>query len=296
VNESELLKKILPVFHIASDVTVPPGDDCAMLEFGGKYLLAAADQLISNVHYLYDTAPELVAAKLLKRNLSDIAAMGGIPRWALLTLAVKGRSDEWLERFFAGLEDCAEKYNTAIVGGDLAGLPNDLDCASLTILGEAEPDKVCLRKNGQVGDHIMVTGQLGDTFYTQHHLNFIPRLKEGRFLAENGLTRCMMDISDGIASDLPKLLEQSGKGAVVALEKLPCCNGCTVEHALSDGEDYELLFTVAPEKVDLLYKLWNFDVPLSCIGKITEDKGLIYTLNGKAIDNLEITGYEHFNA
>ena len=79
-------------------------------------------------------------------------------------------------------------------------------------------------------------------------------------------------------------------------QKLPCRNGCTVEHALSDGEDYELLFTVAPEKVDLLYKLWNFDVPLSCIGKITEDKGLIYTLNGKAIDNLEITGYEHFNA
>ena len=296
MNESDLLKKILPAFHTSIDMPVGPGDDCAMMEFRGKFMQAAADQVISNVHYLADTQPEQVAGKLLKRNLSDIAAMGGIPRWALCTLATKGRNSSYLERFFAGLEDYARKYNVAIAGGDLAELPCTLDCASLTILGEVEAEKVCLRKNAQVGDFIMVTGLLGDTFYSQHHLNFEPRLAEGRFLAENSLSCCMMDISDGIASDLPKLLEQSQLGAVVELEKLPCRNNCTFEHALSDGEDYELLFTVAGDKIDLLYKLWNFETPLSCIGRITGNKNLIYTLNGKAADNLEITGYEHFSA
>ena len=296
MNESSILQKILPMFHAGNDVAVPPGDDCALLEFGNKFLLAAADQVISNVHYLVDTAPELVAGKLLKRNLSDIAAMGGIPRWALLTLAVKGRSDEWLIRFFTGLEACAEKYGIAVVGGDLATLPGELDCASLTILGEVELEKVCLRKNAQAGDFIMVTGSLGDTFHSQHHLTFEPRLKEGRFLAENGLTRCMMDISDGVAADLPKLLTESNAGAVVELEKLPCRNNCHWKNALCDGEDYELLFTVSEQNRQRLEQMWQFDTPVSCIGRIVENKELVYTLNGTTGPNLEMTGYEHFNS
>ena len=296
MNESALLKKILPFFHAADNIPGGPGDDCALLKFGNKYLLAAADQVISNVHYLADTTPELIAAKLLKRNLSDIAAMGGVPLWALTTLAVKGRSDEWLERFFTGLEQCAEKYNVAIAGGDLAGLPAELDCASLTILGEVTMEQVCLRKNAQPGDYIMITGYLGDTFASGHHLHFEPRLAEGRFLAENNFSCCMMDISDGIAADLPKLLEQSGKGAVVELDKLPCRNNCSYKNALSDGEDYELLFTVAGDKLPRLKKAWQFAAPLTCIGRITESTDLIYTLNGTAVEKMELNGYEHFNS
>lgn len=296
MNETTLLQKILPLLHCSADMPVPPGDDCALLEFGNKYLLAAADQVISKVHYLVDTSPERIAGKLLKRNLSDIAAMGGIPRWALLTLAVNGRSDEWMERFFAGLEACAQQYHVTIAGGDLAALPCELDCGSLTILGEVELAKVCLRKNAQVGDLIVVTGFLGDTFASEHHLDFEPRLAEGRFLAENGFSCCMMDISDGIASDLPKLLQQSQVGATVELKKLPCRNNCHWKNALCDGEDYELLFTVKPEKLPELQKAWHFAVPLSCIGRIVENKDLIYTLNGSAAANGEISGYEHFNS
>lgn len=295
MNESELLQIILPAFHADKTVAVGVGDDCALLQFGNKYLLAAADQVIGNIHYVPDTPPEAVAAKLLKRNLSDIAAMGGIARYALCTLAVAGRCDEWLQRFFKGLEECAEFYQISIVGGDLANLPVNGECAALTILGEVEPDKVCLRKNARPGDAIMVTGELGDTFFSGHHLDFVPRLGEGRFLAENGFSCCMMDISDGLAADLPKLLAASQVNCDIYLDRLPCRNHCPAINALSDGEDYELLFTLPQEKVELLQQKWHFDTPLTQIGRISDGDGRIsYWDAGKIIQLNGVTGYEHF--
>lgn len=293
MNETALLQKILPLFRRDENMLVPPGDDCALLKFGDRCLLAAADQVISNVHYYENTAPERVAAKLLKRNLSDIAAMGGIPRWALLTLAVNGRSDEWMQRFFAGLEACAQQYNVTVAGGDLASLPTRLDCAALTILGEVEPDKVCLRQNARPGELIAVTGALGDTLRTGHHLDFEPRLAEGRFLAQNNFSCCMMDLSDGMAADLPKLLNASGCGAEIELDKLPCRNHCDPRQALSDGEDYELLFTIPPDKYQELQKKWPFATTLTAVGRVTDTRTVKYTTAGKVVPDLEINGYEH---
>lgn len=295
MTESDILKAILPTFHGTADTIVGPGDDCAVLKFGDKYLLAAADGVISSVHYLPETPPEKIAAKLLKRNLSDIAAMGGVPRWALNTLAVRGRSDEWLQRFFAGLEECAVYYNLAIAGGDLAELPFEGEAVSLTILGEVEIDKVCLRKNARPGDVIMVTGSLGDTFESDHHLDFLPRLAEGRFLGTCQWTNCMMDISDGLAADLPKLLAASGCGAQIELDKLPCRNNCSWQKALSDGEDYELLFTVRADLVEQLCKLWPFKTALHSIGLITDKTGNIeYTMHGRPAGDGGVRAYEHF--
>lgn len=298
MNESTLINQLKQIFSCRSrDTVVGPGDDCAVLEFGGKYLLAAADQVIKNVHYLPDTPPEQIATKLLKRNISDIAAMGGIPRWALLTMAVNGRSEEWFQRFFAGLEDCARSYGVDIAGGDLGSLPEDGDCLSLTILGEVDRNSLCLRKNAHPGDFIVVTGQLGNTFNSGHHLEFEPRLAEGRFLAENAFTGCMMDISDGLAADLPKLLAESGCGAEIQLEKIPCRNNCTWQQALSDGEDYELLFTAAADKCARLMECWPFAVPLSVIGIVNDKKStLIYTENGRNVPEVGVGGYEHFKA
>ena len=223
--------------------------------------------------------------------------MGGIPRWALCTMAVNGRSPEFFQRFFTGLEECARTYNVDIAGGDLANLEKPGDCLTLTILGEVELAEVCLRKNARPGELIAVTGELGDTFADDHHLDFTPRLPEGKFLAQQGFTRCMMDISDGLASDLPKLLASSGCGGEIQLEKLPCRNNCSIQQAIGDGEDYELLFTVAPERLAELQKAWPFDVPLSVIGRINEKtSSVIYTLNGRGIPELGVTGYEHFKS
>ena len=139
LEELKILAALLPELKPDASVPVGPGDDCAVLKFpgaSGVELLAAADQVARNIHYTSDTPPELAGAKLLKRNLSDIAAMGGTPRWALLTVAAGGRDAEWVLRFCRGVAACAGEYGVALTGGDLAGLSADTEVAALTILGE----------------------------------------------------------------------------------------------------------------------------------------------------------------
>ena len=290
MNESELLKKILPVFHIASDVTVPPGDDCAMLEFGGKYLLAAADQLISNVHYLYDTAPELVAAKLLKRNLSDIAAMGGTPLWMLLAISNGRRDIEWVRRFVAGAEKIAEEYNVPIVGGDTSSLPAEVFSASLTIAGSAETP--VLRSGAKPQDLLYVTGLIGNSFASEHHLDFIPHLEQGRLL--NSCASAMMDVSDGLLLDAKRMAMASNVDFYFELSKIPLRKGAALSQALGDGEDYCLLFT-CDSKIDVkkLFSDHKIKFLPVCIGKVEAGNGTLYDAEtGKPI-TLEHSGYEH---
>ena len=295
MNENALLKSFETLFHQSADVQTGPGDDCAVISRGNTTLLAAADQLIGQIHYYLDTPPRLAAAKLLKRNLSDIAAMGGVPRWALCTLACKDCSAKWMQEFFAGLEECAKQFNVSIIGGDLAELPAAGQVSTLTILGEAPSDEICLRSNAVPGEIVCVTGVLGDSLKSEHHLHFTPRLAEGRFLAQNHFTRCMMDLSDGLAADLPRLLEKSACGAIIDLDTLPRRNGCPLENALADGEDYELLFTVKESVLEQLQKQWQFAEAFTPIGRITSERGsLKYCSNGQEKDFKGVKGYEHF--
>ena len=176
-------------------------------------------------------------------------------------------------------------------------MPTSGTVATLTILGEVELEKVCLRSNARPGELIFVTGQLGDTLYSQHHLEFEPRLAEGRFLSENAFSCCMMDISDGLAADLPRLLERSSCGAHIQLDKLPCRNNCSWQSAIADGEDYELLFTTSADRAGKLLEVWPFDTPLSCIGQITADAGTVrYYQDAEEITLNGVNGYEHFRA
>ncbi len=299
MSEDTILGKVLKTFHTDPAMLIGPGDDCAVLAFGGKYLLAAVDQVASDVHYRPDTPPEAIAAKVLKRNLSDIAAMGGVPRWALLALAATARDDEWFERFFAGLEACAESFGVAIAGGDLGALASSgrAEYAALTILGEVEAERICRRASARPKDVLMVTGELGDTLAGGHHLDFEPRLAEGRFLSD-GWTVSMMDVSDGLARDLVRL----GRAAKVEMEidvaALPCRNGCTPVHALGDGEDYELVFAVAPERVAALRGAWPFATRLTEIGVVQSGlPGRLRYINAGTDFPVEGPhGYEHFEA
>ena len=300
MSEDTILHKVLGRLHQDRDTVLGPGDDCAVLAFGGKWLLAATDQVASEVHYdPASTAPEAIAAKVLKRNLSDIAAMGGVPRWALLALAATARDESWMERFFAGLEATARTYDVSIAGGDLGSLPDAgrREYAALTILGEVEEAKLCRRDRAKTGEAVVVTGELGNTFASGHHLTFTPRLAEGRFVAGDW-THCMMDLSDGLGQDLRRLGRASGVAFALDGARLPCRAGADRRGAMRDGEDYELVFTVAPEKVEKLFAAWPFATPLSVIGTVTPGEPGRWTLRDgdKTWTDREIAGYEHFRA
>ena len=301
MNENKLIEYLIPLMRQSNDVTVGPGDDCAVIQIGSENILAAVDQTIANIHYLEDTAPEKIAAKLLKRNLSDIAAMGGKPSHALLTIASNRSNQQWYENFYKGMAATAKKYQVAIIGGDIAKTPTIknnnnnqiIETATLTILGKVKKDNICLRKSAKTGQQLFVTGEIGNSFYSEHHLNFEPRLKEAEFLS-NGYTNCAIDISDGLILDAQRIAKASNCGLQIDPTKIPLRDGAKLKTALSDGEDYELLFTVDENKSDDLINNWPFSTPLNSIGRVINTaKGLVIDSNGSILSEKNNIGFVH---
>ncbi len=298
MKEIKLLEKILAALKQDEKVFLGPGDDCAALDLGtGDLLLAAVDQVISAVHYERSTtAPRAAAAKLLKRNLSDIAAMGGKASWALLALASNTGDDEYLLEFYDGLREAAEKFNISLCGGDFASLPAGEagEVASLTILGTVEQDLLCRRSGAQPGDIVFVTGSLGNSYESGRHLSFEPRLAEGRFLAAGAYANAMIDISDGLLLDAQRLAQASEAALMLELEHIPVNADATLEQALGDGEDYELLFCVSADKAEALRKEWPFATELTSIGEIRANPpGEVVSPDGENLSKRFKKGYEH---
>jgi len=274
------------------------GDDCAVLPVSFRRQLVTVDPVIYGKHFDDSVSPRAVGEKLLKRNLSDIAAMGGRPRAAVVALALDAKiSTRWLAAFYRGLAASARHHGVPIVGGDIAHQPGGF-AATLTLIGEASTDRVLTRHGAKLGDWIYVTGTLGGSLLGHHH-KFTPRLDEGRWLASRSEVRSMMDLSDGLAKDLAAL---TPKGAVPALEaaaipispaarRLARTSGHTaLHHALADGEDYELLFTVSSRAgCGAFESAWKrkFKTRLSCIGRFAR------TASSAHIDLKSIHGYEH---
>ena len=271
-------------------------DDCAV--FGdAKLNLGTVDSLIYGKHFDDQATPEQVGAKLVNRNLSDIAAMGGVPKQALLALFLAPNvSTDWLEKFFAGMKTAADRFDLTIAGGDIAEAPKGQFQASLSVLGYAE--KPVSRSGAKEGDCIYVTGTLGGSILGRH-LTFTPRIHEGQWLLANG-ARAMIDISDGLAKDLPAIIPEALSTAIDT-DKIPLADAAktmakksgkeAIEHAFCDGEDYELLFTHPDAD---LQKKWaaQFDLPLTCIGKVTtKSKAKVINQNGESIPWTH--GYEH---
>lgn len=289
MDELKILAGLLPELEQDPSVAVGPGDDCAVLLLpGGEYdLLAAADQLICGVHYTADTPPEAAGAKLMKRNLSDIAAMGGRPRWALLTVAANGRSPDWILDFCRGAAECGKKYGVPVVGGDLASLPVRTEAGTLTILGEVPHGGAVLRSGAKPGEGVYVTGEIGNSFASRHHLDFTPRLAEGEFL--RGRAGAMLDISDGVLLDASRLARASHVDVVIDAARVPLRSGAALPRALSDGEDYELLFTAPPG----LEASWPKHLtPIRRIGDVIAGSGAVRKANGEEFSNGKL-GYEH---
>ncbi len=283
------------------------GDDCALSDPAVKgQSLITTDSVSHGHHFNDDISPENVGAKLIKRNLSDIAAMGGIPKSAVLALLCSPDvSIKWLEKFFLGIKQTCERYSTLLVGGDISMLKETSFSAVLTLTGYAEKPK--LRTSSQIDDYIYVTGSLGGSILGKHY-KFEPRLAEGQWLSKRPECHAMMDLSDGIGKDLKALLPEKAS-AHLFLDQIPISSAARklaktskfeeLEHAFCDGEDYELLFTLAADANRPEFeKNWQQSFPntqLTCIGRIqtASTKGLY--LNAHTGAALPWTrGFEHF--
>jgi len=286
------------------DVMTGVGDDCAVVrtKSGDEYdLLLTSDAVIENIHFKPGTPPSAVGHKAVARVLSDIAAMGGKPKWALIDLvAPPGTLMRTLDAVYSGVAATARKYGLSIVGGDMAsGQALELHVFAA---GSVPAGKGILRSGAWPGHAIFVTGSLGGSF-TGKHLSFAPRMEEGQFLRKWATS--MIDVSDGLASDLRHLTAMSGTGALIFEDMLPVSKAVhrlkgrtsALGHVLHDGEDFELLFTVPARRVSAFTKAWkkNFSLPCTMIGKMTGRRGFIECAgrNGM-VRRLEKTGYQHF--
>ncbi len=268
------------------------GDDCAVLPAtrSGQRLLITVDPVIYGRHF-DDTIPaRAVGEKLLKRNLSDLAAMGGRPTAAVLALTLDPRTRlDWLEGFYRGLATCARRHRVPIVGGDIAQAEGIVS-ASLTLLGRPAGARVLTRTGAKNGDWIYVTGRLGGSLPSGHHHRFTPRLAEGAWLARRPEVRAMMDVSDGLAKDLHALTPTGTQPALEAAA-VPCRAGHDLRAALTEGEDYELLFVAARQTDPVAFqRAWcrAFPrTPLTRIGRFSR------TLPVGALNLDSYRGYEH---
>jgi thiamine-monophosphate kinase len=276
------------------------GDDCAVLPPSLRPQAITVDPVIYGRHFDDQVPPRAAGAKLLKRNLSDLAAMGARPTAAVIALTLDPRvSLSWLEKFHRGLAACARDYRVPIVGGDIAQA-DGIVAASLTLLGQAAGPRMLLRTGAKIGDWIYVTGKLGGSI-ASHHFDFEPRLAEGAWLAAQTETRAMIDLSDGLAKDLPALTPAGAEPAITAslvpvsrdAARLAKKTGRTsLSHALSDGEDYELLFVVRKNAGRVAFeRAWRrrFKTPLTCLGRFVRQG----ERPAGTIDLGDYHGYEH---
>ena len=302
----------------AKGLTLGIGDDAALVATqAGRELILTTDLSIEDIHFTTNLhPPKAVGHRALARSLSDVAAMGGTPRYALISLAVSRRTRRrWLENFYEGLFALARSFDVAVIGGDTSVVtgPTAID---VIVAGEVPRGRALLRSGACVGDRIFVTGRLGmsalglrllqsrariqkpvERAALSAHLFPQPQCAVGRFLSSHRLASAMMDISDGISTDLQRLCAASGVGAVLVAKSIPLPpipkNDDALELALHGGEDYQLLFTVAPAKAAKLPRRLG-KIPFTCIGEICAQRGVrILTPVGKT-HILEPRGYDHF--
>lgn len=292
------------------------GDDCAVMPSGEGELLFSTDLLMEGVHFLRnESSPEDVGWKAAAVNLSDIAAMGGTPVATFLSIALpKDALGEWADRFIEGYTEISRQFDVPLLGGDTTSSLRDI-AVNVGVLGRCPSGGRLMRNGAKVGETIYVTGPLGDsagglkailmgiertddvTRLICRHKRPIPRIEAGRILMESGKAGAMMDISDGIGSDLRHIMKASGVGAVIDLERLPLSpelvsvckeQGWDIyEMATSGGEDFELMFT-APAGLEN-----ELDIAVYPIGKIVPGNELSWRFSNEPMDR-DFDGYKHF--
>jgi thiamine-monophosphate kinase len=225
---------------------------------------------VEGIHFAKESRPELIGWKAMARPVSDFAAMSGVPKFALVTLIVPSeRNVSWVKRLYRGIDKAAGAFEVAVVGGETSNIKGPA-VISVSVTGFVEKSRWVGRAGGKPGDELYVTGRLGGSL-RGHHLRFVPRLTESRWLTKNFRIHAMMDLSDGLGTDLPRLARASNLGFEVDREALPRNPSCTIAQAISDGEDYELLFAISPQDFASLASRWRKKfpkLPLTRIGRL----------------------------
>ncbi|MBL9139163.1 MAG: thiamine-monophosphate kinase [Verrucomicrobiales bacterium] len=309
MNEFELIARLTAHLPTNAAVVTGPGDDCALVDLGipDRWVVFKTDAVVEGVHFTKSTEPGKVGHKALARVLSDFAAAAATPVAALVTLGLPRAFDAgWVEEVYRGLRTTAERWNVAIVGGETTTNP-DRTLLSVSAIGTVARDRVVRRSGARPGDGIFVSGTLGGSS-EGHHLDFVPRLAEAAWLTENFEVHAMIDLSDGLAGDLRHLLRASGVGAELLQDAIPISRAARLNArtgdaakppllaALTDGEDFELLFTVPARSAVPVLDGWKArfpETPLACIGRIVEVQGLRLR-DDKGVREAPVHGYVHF--
>jgi len=293
VGEFGLIKRFQKKIKINSSVVKGSGDDCAVLKLNkSSYQLFTCDMIVEGVDFFKTTDLRLVGRKALAISISDIAACGGIPKHAVVALGLsKNMQVHQIDRLAKGLFDLARKFNINIVGGDISASSKLI--IDVSMLGEVEKNKLCLRQGARAGDIIMVTGEFGGSIKGKH-LKFTPRLKEAQFLVNNFKINAMIDVSDGLVADLGHILEQSSVGAVLYESLIPLSKQAQgSEEALCSGEEFELLFTASRDQASKIIKSAKYRFKV--IGEIMPEAFGLRLINYKnRYSRLKLRGYRHF--
>jgi thiamine-monophosphate kinase len=282
------------------------GDDAAALRPApGRDVLVTTDMIIEGIHFdLARMAPRAVGRKAMAVNLSDIAAMAGVPVAAVASVGLPrtiSRTDA--EQLYVGLRELADQFNVALVGGDTNASPHGL-VVCVTLVGETTPLGAVRRSGARPGDWVMATGAFGGSILGRH-LEFTPRVREALMLHERYDAHAMIDVSDGLAADLGHIADESRCGAMIEAAAVPISDAARslatdkaspLEHALHDGEDFELLFTLDPGAARRLIADQPLGVAVSRLGEIVTERGLWVVNSSGARRPLEPRGYDHFRS
>lgn len=295
LGERGLIRLLVPGLPRRPNVVVPAGDDCAVVRLDARWDgVAKSDAVVEGVHFEPAAPAARIGHKALARVLSDFAAMGAEPHFVLVNLVAPASTPvRRIQQVYAGLNRLARAWDVAVVGGETVTGP----ALELHVFGwgRVPRNRAVLRSGAQPDDVLFVTGSLGGSILG-HHLRFAPRLREGQWLRARGGVTAMLDISDGLATDLRHLFEASRVGGVVDADAVPVSAAArrlrddqtALQHAWSDGEDFELLFTVSAHRAAALEKAWAraFPLRLTRLGRITR----VRAQTGLPAAH----GYEHF--
>ncbi|NWG12588.1 MAG: thiamine-phosphate kinase [Acidobacteria bacterium] len=325
-TEDQIIRLLASRFATADAlIEMGIGDDAAVFRSAGvrQRWVVTTDMLVENVDFRRDwVRADEIGHKSLAANLSDLAAMGALPRFCTVALALPpGIEKNWVMSFFRGLAALGRRHDTAVVGGDLSASPSGI-LICITALGAATKRGILYRSGGMPGDLLCVTGTLGKaaaglkllfagTRRSRKRWESLalaalrtpePRCAAGIWLARSGLVRCMMDLSDGLSADVPRLCRASGTGAEIYAWCLPVFRECAERGwdpyslALHGGEDFELLFAVRPQKLEVLKQRYPRGLPpLTVVGALTERGGVrIVKTPGSRPEPLPLEGFDHF--
>ena len=294
LGEDRLLNRIL--LHLprvrGGKVFAGSADDCAIVEAprSKKYLVLKTDCVVEGVHFVPGTNASDVGWKAMMRPLSDFAAASAVPQFALITLIAPEQTKvAWVRGLYRGLRQAANRFKVSIVGGETSNTSGPIAIA-VSVIGFVEKLRATSRRGGRSGDDLFVTGRLGGAL-KRKHLKFVARIAESRWLTKNFSIHAMMDLSDGLGADLPRFARASKVKFKVDLQNLPLARGASIEDAISQGEDYELLFTIPQSDYDKVKGHPDFTV----IGHIT-DKASGVNMVTRSGNSVELTaqGWDAF--